>query len=127
LGDILYTQTIQVTAAKNSSPVTEKDFEIFPAEVLTSTAYSESFSGRYNIPDLTVDAAQGMGSVALGKVFIITPTSNIQVKFTNGLGTTPELTFVGGRTSVLHMEYTNFVLTNTSGNAVKGRYYVLGD
>lgn len=127
MGDILYTQSIQVTAAKNSSPITEKDFEIFPAELFSSSAMSESFGGRYNIPDLTSSAVQGMGSVALGKVFVITPAANIQVEFTNNLGTTPLMTFLGGKTSVLHMEYTGFAFTNTSGSAVKGRYYVLGD
>jgi len=127
MGDILYTQSIQVTAAKNASPITEKDFEIFPAELFSSTTMSESFGGRYNIPDLTVDAVQGMGSVNLGKVFIITPTADIQVKFTNALATSQLLTFLGGKTSVMHMQYTGFSLTNTSGGAVKGRFFVLGD
>lgn len=127
MGDILYTQSVQVTAAKNTTPVTEKDFEILPAESYSTSTMSESFGGRYSIPDLTVDQAPGMGSVALGKVFIITPAADITVKFTNGVGTTPAMKFLGGKTSVIHMEFTGFSFSNASGAAVKGRYCVIGD
>jgi hypothetical protein len=129
MGDILYTQSVQITTAKNSTPITEKDFEIFPPELFSTPAMSESFGGRYNLPDTTIDSVPGMGSVALGKVFVITPAvnANIQVKFTNSLGTSPALTFIGGRTSVLNMEFTSFSFTNTSGSPVKGRFHIVGD
>lgn len=127
MGDILYTQQIQIVASKNATPITEKDFEINPAEIFTTSLLNESFSGRYTLADLSVDEVPGMGSIALGKLFVITPASNIQVKFTNSLGTSPALTFLGGKTSVVHIEFTGFSLTNTSGAPVKGRYLVIGD
>jgi len=68
-----------------------------------------------------------MGTVALGKVMVITPTSDIEIKFTNSSGVTPYLKFLGGRTSVLHMEFTAFTISNQGSVAVKGRFYVAGD
>ena len=64
MGDVLYTQNVQITAARNTSLITEKDFEIFPAESWCTSLYNEDFGGRYALPDLTVDLVQGMGTLS---------------------------------------------------------------
>lgn len=124
--DVSYQQQIQIISTNNLTPASQVDFQIFPAEVFTTTLYNESIAGRYNVPASATDVVQSMGTVATGSLFIITPFADIEVAFTNGAGTSPPLYFYGGRTSVLNLQFTGFSFTNPSAVVIKGRYYVLG-
>jgi hypothetical protein len=131
MGDILITQTLSFQAARNPSQagaaLTEKEFQLV-AEQLSFSDYSESSHGRYTMAISGGNLDLGMGTVALAKVLVLKPYADIQVKLTNSLGQTQLLKFLGGKTSVLHMEFTAISLTNPSTTDVaKGIYYLAGD
>lgn len=131
MADIFYKQTLTVLAGKNptvsGAPVTQKDFEISPAESLELSDMNESVSGRFKIATSVSDQSIGMGTVALGKLLIFKPEADMKIKLVNGAGTSQLITMKGGRTSIIHAEFTNVLLTNDGAAEVKGVFYVAGD
>jgi hypothetical protein len=132
MGDILINQTLTFQAAKNptqaGAAIIEKEFQLQPAEQLTISDYNESAYGRFNVAASGTNIALSLGTVALGKILVFKPEADIGVKLTNSLGQTQLLTFLGGKTSVLHGEFTGISLTNPSTTAVaKGIFYLAGD
>jgi len=130
MGDLAYTQTIQILAAKylpTGALSSQKDFEQNPPETWTTNIFSEDFGGRYNVPATTLSLFPGMGTVQSAKIFVIQPDTDVQVRFTNALGMSPFLTFQGGRISVCHIEFTNIEFGNPTAVIVKGRFFVAGD
>lgn len=131
MGILRLMQTLTIKAYKKpaqaGTPITQYDFQIDPPEVLNLDDYNESEGSRYNIADAVADQVIGLNTVALGKVLIIQPDQDVKIKLVNGNGTTPDIVLKGGRTSVLHAEFTSLKLSNSSGAAVTGRLFVMGD
>lgn len=131
MGDITLKQTLTISAYKTptitGAPINEKDFELSPAEQLEITDMNEDSGGRFNLPSATTDKSIGMGTVALGKVLVIKPESEMKIKIVNAAGTSQLLTIKAGRTTVFHGEFINVLLTNDGANAVKGKFFVAGD
>ena len=131
MGDVTYVQQLEIVAGKSpgssGAAIREKDFEISPAEVLEFSNINESSSHRYVIEDGTVDSDLCAGTIALIKVMVIRPDADLDVKLVNTAGTSQNITFTGGRTSIIHANLTQILVSNPSGDAVKGIFFVAGD
>lgn len=131
MGDVTYIQSLEIVAGKNpgstGAAIREKDFEISPAEVLEFTDVNESLSHRYVIEDGAVDTDLCLGTIALIKVLVIRPDADLDVKLVNAAGTSQNITFTGGRTSIIHANITQILVSNSSGDPVKGIFFVAGD
>ncbi len=132
MGDVLYRQSLSITASKAPSvtgaPITEKDFEVGPNEVLELSDMSEDVGARFEIAAGQDNLALGMGTVALAKVLIFKAAADLLVKLTNGAGTSQNIKFKGGRTTILHAEFTGITISNEDDdNAVNGKFFFAGD
>ena len=129
MGDIIYNQTLGIISGKNNSNNTmnEKDFEIYPAEVLTLTDFNENTSSRFAIPPNTLDMPLCVGTLNEIKVLVIRPSSNLDIKFTNMLGISQYITLIANRTSVLHAYMTGLTVSNNTSTPIKGLLYIAGD
>ena len=131
MGSLKLEQTLVVKAYKKptvaGTAIIQHDFKIDPAENFASDDFNESDGTRYNLPNGTVDQVISLDTIALAKVLIIQPDQDIKVKITNADGETQNLKFKGGRTSVLHIEFTSIKLSNDSGAAATGRLFAMGD
>lgn len=130
MGDVLYKQSLSLTVAKNpqaGAPIAEKDFELSPSEQLDITDYNEVSSSRFALADLSTDVSLGMGTVALGKALIIKPLADLDIKIVNANGTSQVIKLLGGKTSVIHAEFTNVLASNSSGSTIKGKIVIVGD
>lgn len=128
MGDIITRQNIYFLAAKNPSsgqPISTKDFEI--TVNLENTDYNENSGSRFVIPDGTTDQSLGMGTVAAGKMLVIEVESDIDAKIVNGAGTSQNITFKAGYPSILNIDFTDVLVSNSSGQSIKGRFFVVGD
>lgn len=130
MADVIIKQNLFVVVAKNptasGNPITERDFALDPAEQLEITDYNEDASARFQVPasgSLTLN----LESLALAKVLYIRVEADCGLIITNGLGSSPTLTLKGGRTSVLHCEFTALQLVNAGSAIVKGRFCAVGD
>lgn len=129
VGDIIYNQTLSIISGKNTSnnTMTEKDFEIYPAENLSLTDFNENVATRFAIPPYTTDMSLCTGTLSEIKVLVIRPSSNLQIKFINTEGVGQNITLLANRTSVLHASLTGITVTNTTGSPIKGLFYAAGD
>lgn len=129
MGDIIYIQTLSILSGKNNSnnAITEKDFEIYPAETLQLTDLNENVASRFSVPANTIDMPFCTGTVDQIKLLVIKPNSNLQVKLINTDGTSQNITLLANRTSVLHGLLTGIQVTNSTGTAIKGLFYIAGD
>lgn len=131
MGDVIVKQTLSLTVAKNptvsGAAIVEKDFEALN-DSYESTAMSEDEAGRINLAASATDIPIGMGTVALGKMLYVKMDGDVQLVITNSLGDSQLLKFLGGRPSVLHVEFTGIAATNPSiSAAIKGKIVVVGD
>lgn len=131
MGDVTYVQSLEIIAGKSPNTqggtILEKDFEISPPEVLDVNNFNESLSHRFLIEDGTVDTDLCLGTIALVKVFVIRPDADLDVKLVNSNGTSQNIVFTGGRTSIIHANLTQILVSNSSGDSVKGIFFVAGD
>jgi hypothetical protein len=129
VGDITYTQTLKITAGKTptSGSITEKHFEINPAEILDLTDLNEDLTHRFAIPDGTIDDPLCVGTISEIKVLVIKPETDLEAKLVNTAGTSQNITFIANRSSVIHAYLTNILVSNSSGSPIKGVFFVAGD
>lgn len=130
MADIILIQETRIQAGKvnpSTDAVLEKDFIIDPSEVKKFKDYNEGFCGRYKIPVGAADMPLSLGTVAEAKVLIFRPGEDIEMKIINTNGTSQKFLFLGGRTSILHIEFTGLLVSNSSVEDIKGIYYVAGD
>ncbi len=128
MGDIIYNQTLSIISGKNNNnTIVEKDFELYPAENLSLTDLNENLATRFAIPPNSVDMPLCTGTLNEIKVFVIKPSSNLQVKFVNSEGVGQNITLLANRTSVLHGLLTGITVTNSTGSPIKGLLYLAGD
>jgi len=128
LGDILYLQTLSIVSGKNNNnTITEKDFELYPAESLQLVDFNENLFTRFSIPANTVDMSFCMGTLNEIKVLVIKPSSNLDVKFVNAVGISQNITLLANRTSVIHALLTGMSVTNNTSTPIKGSFYIAGD
>jgi len=129
LGDIIYNQTLSIISGKNSGNnfMSEKDFEIYPAENLVLTDFNENLSTRFAIPPYTTDMSLCVGTLSEIKVLVIRPNSNLEIKLVNSEGIGQKITLLANRSSVLHGLLTGVLATNSTGSPIKGLFYVAGD
>jgi len=131
MGDVTYVQTLKIVAGKSPSSaggrIIEKDFEIDPPEVLDANNFNEDTSHRFIIEDGTIDQDLCQGTIALIKVFVIRPVTDLEVKLINTVGTSQNITFTGGRTSIIHANLTQILVSNSTGSPIKGIFFVAGD
>lgn len=128
--DITYRHQLQLVVGKtptSGTAITNKDFEINPPEILEISDYNEDILHRFSLPASSADYAMPLGLVALAKLLIIKPEADLELKLVNNNGTSQSLLFKGGRTSVVHLEFTGMLATNSSLSAVKGVYFLAGD
>jgi hypothetical protein len=131
MGDVIVKQTLSLTVAKNptvsGAAIVEKDFEALNDSYET-TAMSEDEAGRINLAASASGIPIGMGTVTLGKMLYVKMDGDVQLVITNSLGDSQLLKFLGGRASVLHLEFTELTATNPSiSAAIKGKIVVVGD
>ena len=131
MGDVTYVQSLEIVAGKSpgsqGGTILEKDFEISPPEILDVSNFNESLSHRFLIEDGTVDTDICLGTIALVKVFLISPDADLAVKLVNTVGTSQDITFTGGRTSIIHANLTSILVSNSTGDSIKGIFFVAGD
>lgn len=130
MGDVTFQQTIKILAGKTpvqGSPITDKDFFIDPPITQVFADMNENDGSRFAIPDGTVDQTLPMGTVAVGKILVMTPESDLTIKLVNSNGTSQAIVFRGGYTSVLHTTFTGLLVSNSSGLVVKGKFFTAGD
>lgn len=132
MGDVTYVQTLTIIAGKSPGSVggaiLEKDFEIGPTpEVLDVNNFNEDTSHRFIVDDGTTDADLCQGTITLIKVLVIRPDTDLEVKLINAAGTSQNILFTGGRTSIIHANLTQVLVSNTTGSPIKGIFFVAGD
>ena len=128
MGDIIYIQSLSVISGKNSNNnISEKDFELYPAENLQLVDFNENLSTRFSIPPNTIDMSFCTGTLNEIKVLVIKPSTNLPVKFVNSEGTSQNITFLANRTSVIHGLLTGLTVTNSTSSPIKGTFYIAGD
>jgi len=128
VGEILYIQTLSIISGKNSNnTISEKDFELYPAETLQISDMNENVATRFSVPANTIDMPFCTGTVDQIKLLVIKPNSNLQIKLINTDGTSQNIMLMAGRTSVLHGLLTGILVTNSTSTAIKGTFYVAGD
>jgi len=131
MGDVIIKQITSVTVAKNptvtGAAIVEKDYEKLNVQY-ENTAMNENEAGRINLAAAAADVAVSMGTVALGKMLVVDMDQDIELKVVNDAGTSQALKFLGGRPSIMHMEFTGLLVTNPSVSTVaKGKIVVVGD
>jgi hypothetical protein len=130
MADVVYKQSLEVIVGKNpdgGGSIIEKDFVLSPPEVLVLANLNEDSASRFVIPDGTVDQPICTGTVESIRVLLVKPDANIDLKLINSNGTSQNITFVGGCWSVLHVQLTGILVSNTSGSPIKGRILTVGD
>lgn len=128
MGDIIYIQSLSVISGKNSNnSISEKDFELYPAETLQLVDFNENLSTRFAIPANTTDMPFCTGTLNEIKVLVIKPNTNLPLKFINTEGTSQNITLLANRTSVLHCLLTGLSATNSTSAPIKGSFYIAGD
>jgi len=128
MGDILVRQSMEFMAAKNPSSgqsISIKDFELKRSFEITD--YNETVGVTFVVADGTTDQSLGMGTIALGKAMVIEPESDINIKVVNANGTSQDMVFKAGYPSILNMEFTDVLVSNNSGQDIKGRFFAVGD
>jgi hypothetical protein len=131
MGDLNIQQTLSFQAAKNpaiaGSSFVEKEF-LINGETIVIDSYNESAFSRFGLAISATDVAFPMGSVALGKVLVVKAVNDMKIKIVNAVGPSQLISFLAGKTSVIHAEFTSILLTNSSLTVVaKGAIYVAGD
>jgi len=130
MADVVYKQSVEIIAGKNpqgGGSIKEKDFEIAPPEVLIIDDLNEDNYSRFVIPDGAVDVPLCAGTVTTMKVAIVKPEADLDIKLVNGNGTSQTITLIGGRPSIFHMTLSNILVSNSTGTAIKGRFFAAGD
>ena len=128
MGDIIYIQSLSVISGKNSNNnISEKDFELYPAENLQLVDFNENLSTRFSIPPNTIDMPFCTGTLNEIKVLVIKPSTNLPIKFVNTEGVSQNITFLANRTSVIHGLLTGLTVTNSTSSPIKGTFYIAGD
>ena len=136
MADISFKQTLGIltgyVAPNSPLKVAEKDLEIDPEEVTTISDYNECTKLRFLISANTIDMAVCLGTVAVGKVLMIKPSTTatggeLQIKITNSNGISQNMIIRDAVWSVLHTTFTGITFTNTSADAIKGVLFVAGD
>lgn len=128
--NILVTQNLQLQVAVQpvpvGAPITQTLFALSPADIISITDQNVESSGYFSLAPTTVDQAVSMGSIVTGSMLMIRPDADMCVKIVNGVGTSQELKFKGGRASILHMVFTGLFLSNPSSVAVTGKFCLVG-
>jgi len=129
---IFYRQSIAITAGKQptSGPVKEKIFEIPNYETIDVTSWGEAASQRFVVPDGSVDLPLSIGTIQEAEMLAIRVDSvdlELNVKLVNVNGTTVNLPLLPQRTSIFHTKFSSILVTNTSGSAIEGVFFVAGD
>lgn len=128
MGDILYLQTLSIISGKNNNnTITEKDFELYPPENLQLVDFNENLFTRFAVPANTIDMSFCIGTLSEVKVFVIKPSSNLDIKLVNTNGTSQNMTFLANRTSVIHASLIGIIATNNTATPIKGAFYIAGD
>ena len=131
MGDVTYVQTLSILAGKSPNSaggrILEKDFAIDPPEILDVNNFNEDTSHRFIIDDGIVDQDLCQGTIALIKVLVLRPETDLEVKLVNTAGTGQNITFTGGRTSIIHANLTQILVSNSTGTPIKGVFFVAGD
>ena len=129
-GALTFKQSISALVYKtpetDGAPITDKDFEILPYKSLELSGYSEDAIGRYNIDGSAVNQTLNMGTVETGECLIIEPDQDINIKVVNTSGTSQNILFQGGTSSIVHMRFTGLTASNPGATAITGRYAVVG-
>ena len=129
--DITYRQSLQITSGKTPSTtggtITEQDFSINPAEQLSITDWNEDLFHRFILPSGAINYPFPMGTVTTASLLVFKPIAvNLSIKVVNANGTSQLLQFSANRTSVVHMEFTGLLATNSTLNVIKGIFYLVG-
>ena len=128
MGDILYIQTLSIISGKNvNNAITNKDFELYPAEVQQLSDFNENLFTRFAIPPNTIAMPFCIGTISQIKVLVINPSSNLDIQLTNANGTSESITLLANRTSVIHGLLTGVSATNITASPIKGTFYIAGD
>jgi len=128
MGDIIYLQTLSIISGKNSNnTISDKDFELYPAEQLQLVDLNENLATRFAIPPTTIDLPFCTGTINQIKVLVIKPSSDLSVKLINANGTSQDIVFLANRTSVIHGYLTGLLVSNPTGVPIKGIIYMAGD
>lgn len=130
MGDVLITSQTNLRVAKNPSaagaPIVDVDFSV-DNENFTDDSMSEDTSSRFVLPGSASNVALAMGTVALGKLLVIRPEADMDLKITNANGTSQNIRLKAARTTQLYAEFTGLSASNPTSQPLKGRFCVVGD
>jgi len=130
MGTITFTQNVTIKSGKTStgiSDVFQKDFEINPADTVTITDWSEDMFHRFSVPAGEVDMQIYTGTLDLIKLIVIKPEADLTAKLINANGTSQDIIFNANRLSILHVNFTGFLVSNPTSLPTRGIFYVAGD
>ena len=130
MGEVTYNQTLKILAGRTPTTgtnITEKNFEINPAETFSTSNLNEVLSHRFSIEDGVVDDALCKGTIDLIKILVFRPDADLETKLVNASGTSQNFTFLANKTSVLHVELTEVLVSNSTGSPIRGIFFVAGD
>lgn len=130
MGSVYFTQSTSIKSGRNpdsGNQMVQKDFEIYPAEVLNVTEWNENLTHRFAIPVGAVDQPLCIGTLNTVKVLIVKPEADLTLKLINANGTSQDFVFCANRISILHVTLTGLLASNPSATPIKGVFYVAGD
>lgn len=128
MGNVLIRSRIDLSVAKNPTVgdvLSYKDKTV--ANEYQGSDYNETSGGMFSIPAGAVDTPLAMGTVAIGRILYIEVVANLDVKLVNSAGTGQKLVFKPKIASILNIDFTGILVSNSSASAVVGQYAVVGD
>ena len=128
MGSITFTQSVTIRSGKsNPNEIFQKDFEINPADSVIITDWNEDMFHRFSVPAGTTNMQLATGTLDLIKLLVIKSEADLPVKLINANGTSQEIVFNANRLSVLHVNFSGFVVSNPTTLPIKGIFYMAGD
>jgi hypothetical protein len=124
-----FNQKLEILATKTADsgqPSLQKDFEFKMNLVIDDLV--ENSGTRFLIADGTIDQSIGLTTVNAAQIIFIMADGELIIKIVNSAGTSQALTLVPDRPSIFHLkDITDILVTNNTGDQIKGKFFSVGD
>ena len=131
MGDTLVRQTLSIIAGKTplqtNANITERDYQVDPPELLIIEDLNENTSHRFVVDPGKIDEPLCMGTITEGQLFVLKSETDLQFKIATTAGVSQLFTLIANRRSVMHVPFTDILVTNTTAEPIKGTFFVAGD
>lgn len=130
MGDIKIQKSLSFLAGKTplqtNGAIAQKIFEL-PNKAYAIEDFNEGTAHHFKVVDGAVDQSLCQGTVATGEVFVLLPEADLELKIVNAAGTSQALIVRGGMPSIMYVDFTDLLVSNSSGDDVKGMLFVAGE